>query len=57
MEKEVEREVRITSGVTFQKRIVSADPDAYAEVNLNLRDCRKAGLQSCGTYSISLPQR
>ncbi len=34
MEKETEREVRITSGVTFNKRIISDEPDAYAEVNL-----------------------
>jgi hypothetical protein len=34
VEKETEREVRITSGVTFNKRIISDEPDAYAEVNL-----------------------
>ena len=48
MEKEVEREVRITSGVTFQKRIVSDDPDAYAEVNLKfegLQESRVAELR------------
>ena len=48
MEKEVEREVRITSGVTFQKRIVSDDPDAYAEVKLKfegLQESRVAELR------------
>ena len=48
MEKEVEREVRITSGVTFQKRIVSDDPDAYAEIMLkfeNLQESRVAELR------------
>ena len=42
MEKEVEREVRITSGVTFQKRIVSDDPDAYAEVNLKFEGLQES---------------
>lgn len=45
---EVKREVRITSGVTFQKRIVSSDPDAYAEVNLKfegLQESRVAELR------------
>ena len=48
MEKEVGREARITSGVTFQKRIVSDDPDAYAEVNLKfegLQESRVAELR------------
>ena len=48
MEKEAEREVRITNGVTFQKRIVSDDPDAYAEVNLKfegLQESRVAELR------------
>lgn len=45
---EVKREVRITSGVTFQKRIVSSDPDTYAKVNLEfegLQESRVAELR------------
>lgn len=48
MGKETEREVRITSGVTFQKRIVSDDPDAYAEVKVEfegLQESRVAEVQ------------
>lgn len=48
MEKESEREVRITSGVTFQKRIVSDEPDAYAEVKVEfegLQESRVAEVQ------------
>ena len=44
----MEKEVRITSGVTFQKRIVSNDPDAYAKVNLEfegLQESRVAELR------------
>lgn len=48
VEKESEREVRITSGVTFQKRIVSDEPDAYAEVKVEfegLQESRVAEVQ------------
>lgn len=45
---EMEREVRITSGVTFEKRIVSDEPNAYAEVMLKfegLQESRVAELR------------
>lgn len=48
MEKETEREVRITSGVEFHKRIVSDDPNAYAEIILKfegLQESRVAELR------------
>lgn len=44
----MEREVRITSGVTFEKRIVSDEPNAYAEVMLKfegLQESRVAELR------------
>ena len=40
--------MRITSGVTFQKRIVSDEPDAYAEVKVEfegLQESRVAEVQ------------
>lgn len=48
MEKESEREVRITSGVTFEKRVVSDEPNAYAKVFLEfegLQESRVAELR------------
>jgi len=48
MEKEVGREVRITSGVEFHKRIVSDDPNAYAEIKVEfegLQESRVAEVQ------------
>ena len=48
MEKETEREVRITSGVTFNKRIISDEPNAYAEIKVEfegLQESRVAELR------------
>ena len=48
MEKETEREVRITGGVTFNKRIISDEPNAYAEIKVEfegLQESRVAELR------------
>lgn len=42
MEKETEREVRITSGVEFHKRIVSDDPNAYAEIKVEFEGLQES---------------